>query len=122
MKWVENSRKATDVQNYGHVAEALEISYAKEEVFKAGNFQVQTIATSGTTQGQWQAPASVPTTSGEVGGENGTIDASMKKTLGDDWKVDYRMRSEKYAKLTLTAKMIDGHLVKDDQVKEDVES
>ena len=128
MKWVENSRKATDVQNYGHVAQALEVSYAKEVVFKGGDYYIDCPA------GVWQE-APVKATKTSASGDTTSdaakaIIASMKSTLGNEWagaNGTMRMRSKRYttdsgAASGIWVSMVDGHLVRCTYVVEDVES
>jgi type IV pilus assembly protein PilA len=133
MKWVENSRKSTDVQNYGHVAEALEVSYAKEIVFKGGDAQLS-ITPGSAGNGAWNT-APVTATYGAASGTTLTndakeaIEASMIATLGSNWGQDMRMRSKRYATDTTTGEttsvwvaMRDGHLCRSQYVVEDIES
>jgi len=122
MKWVENSRKSTDVQNYGHVAEALEISYSNEKVFKAGGCKIST-----TTTGTWNAtPAASADGKTADHSQKQLIIDSMANTLGSDWAGDngsMRMRSKRYSSQSIYVGMTDkGILVRDPYVNEDIES
>lgn len=127
MKWVENSRKSTDVTNYGHVGEALEIAYAKEQVYKAGDTQIKT-SNSGNTKGNWGDVEVYDGTDPSVSGDSldGTvkdlIDKSMLATLGTDWTSKMGMKSKYYSEKVLKVVMHDGHLLTDKNIKEDLDS
>ena len=121
MKWVENSRKATDVTNYGHVAEALEVAYAKEEIYKAGACHYE--CTAG-TWGNCLSGTGGLTASGDFtkATEVGTV---MTNTLGNGWTTKMGMKSKKYGGTGITIKVAmdaDGHLLRDPNVVEDIES
>ena len=84
MKWVENSRKSTDAQNYDSIVSAANIALSNELVYRdvagaANNIQI--IAT--TTNSNYAVNNDV----------TNSIETQMGGTLGTSWKTDIKVKA-----------------------------
>jgi len=77
MKWVENSRMSTDVQNYDSVVEAVNVALTDKTVLAAA--KGTDLEVNGT---QWTC--------------NATLDTKIQGILGTGWKTEMKFRSNTY--------------------------
>ena len=85
MKWVENSRMSTDVQNYDSVVEAVNVALTDK-----------------TTLGNSTGKSMNMTSSGWSGDLATAVDNQVQNILGSGWKDDLKIRSNTWASSSFT--------------------
>ena len=85
MKWVENSRKSTDCNNYDSVVSAVNIALANEAVMTDIAGKTTTL-----TWTRGASPAWAITQTGTAATTN--LDNAIKATLGSGWATDLQIK------------------------------
>ena len=92
MKWVENSRKSTDAQNYDSIVSAANIALSNEYNYKYLKNATSDVIWEATTTGGNYAPTGDGKTS-DTGAR--TMEEVMGDTLGSSWKTDIKVKAAK---------------------------
>jgi len=91
MKWVEESRKSTDANNYDTIVEACNTSLADQATLKESNTAI-VLTASATTE-----DARVWAINGGAGG-HAAFDAQMKEILGASWQTGLQVKASETVK------------------------
>ena len=82
MKWVENSRKSTDCNNYDSVVSAVNIALANEAVMTEISTSGATVTWDGRTGGTWTVSL----------GDSSALFNAIAGVLGNTWDDDLKLK------------------------------
>lgn len=92
MKWVEESRKSTDANNYDTIVEACNTSLADQETLKESNTANGIVLTANATNRNWA-----------IAGTSTNFQKQMSEILGDSWQTGLAVKASETVK-----KLADG--------------
>ena len=95
MKWVENSRKSTDVQNYDSVVEAVNVALTDKTTL--GNSFGKSMSM---TSAGWADAAATGGSQTWTTGLKTAVDSQVQGILGSSWATDLKIRSEAFGTST----------------------